>query len=234
LPKNNVSIILSTYNESLSIEHTIRELIKHIDDVQIIVVDDDSPDNTIEIVKKIDYPKIKIFSRKKTRGLASSFLLGLINADGNILGWVDSNMGGVIKNYPEMIAKLEEYDIAILSRYVDGSKDERNKFRVIISYLLNKFSRIVLRTNIKDISSGLFVMKRQVLENTVPISYGHGEFFVEFLYRAQKKGNKIIELPYIHPIDIEGNSKSFPNLFRFSQLGFFYILRIFRTIFGRE
>ena len=49
-------------------------------------------------------------------------------------------MNSVIKNYPIMINKLNDADIVILSRYIEGSKDERNQFRVIVSYLLNKFS----------------------------------------------------------------------------------------------
>ena len=71
----NISIILSTYNEKPSIENTVNELIKYIKDVEIVVVDDNSPDGTFEVLKKINYSKLKIFSRKKTKGLAPAFLL---------------------------------------------------------------------------------------------------------------------------------------------------------------
>ena len=64
----NITIILSTHNEELSIDHTISELIKHIKDVEIVVVDDNSPDGTLGILKQINYPKLKIFSRKKNKG----------------------------------------------------------------------------------------------------------------------------------------------------------------------
>ena len=98
----------------------------------------------------------------------------------------------------------------------------------------NLFLRvIILRSKIKDLSSGIFVMKKDVLLDTVPIATGHGEFMVEFLYNAEKKGNSILEIPYVHPVDIEGNSKSFPNLPKFLLLGFFYLLRLFQTIFRR-
>ena len=82
----NISIILSTLNEKVSIESTISELIKHLPGVEIIVVDDNSLDATLEILKKINYENLKIFSRKKTKGLASAFLLGLINTRGEIIG----------------------------------------------------------------------------------------------------------------------------------------------------
>ncbi len=229
----NISIILSTYNEKLSIENTINEIIKYIKDVEIVVVDDNSPDGTLEIIKKIDYPKLKVISRKKTKGLASAFLLGLINTSGDIIGWVDSNMGAVVKKFPEMLANLDSADAVILSRYVPGGGDEINKIRVISSKMINSLSKFILRSKINDLSSGIFVMKKDVLLDAVPIANGHGEFMVEFLYQIEKKGNKIIEIPYIHPVDIEGNSKSFPNLRKFILFGFFYIFRLFQTITRR-
>ena len=229
----SISIILSTYNEKLVIEETIRELIKHIENVEIVVVDDNSPDGTFEILKKIDYPKLKIFSRKKTKGLASAFLLGVINSNGSIIGWLDSNMGVLAQKFPQMISNLDSSDIVLLSRYVDGGSDQRNIVRVIASQMINYVARFLLRSKIKDLSSGIFVMKREVLLDVVPIATGHGEFFVEFLYKAEKRGNKISEIPYDHPVDIEGNSKSFPNLYKFMLFGFFYVLRLFQSLFRR-
>ena len=69
-----------------------------------------------------------------------------------------------------------------------------------------------------------------VLNDVVPVAKGHGEFIIEFFYMAEKKGNKIVEIPYIHPVDIEGNSKSFPNLPKFLQFGLFYFLRIIKIL----
>jgi len=227
---NNVSIILSTYNESESIKYTIDELIKNIKDVEIIVVDDNSPDGTFEILKNINYSKLKIYNRKKNKGLASAFLLGLINADGNIIGWLDSNMGVLAQKFPQMISNLDSSDIVLLSRYVDGGSDQRNIVRVIASQMINYVARFLLRSKIKDLSSGIFVMKREVLLDVVPIATGHGEFFVEFLYKAEKRGNKISEISYDHSVDIVGNSKSFPSLSKFLLFGFFYILRLAQTI----
>ena len=132
-----------------------------------------------------------------------------------------------------MINKLSSSDIILLSRYVDGGMDQRNIMRVMSSRLINGLARIILRSNIKDLRSGIFVMNRHVLLDVVPVATGHGEFFVEFLSHAEKKGNKIVEIPYTHPVDIDGNSKSFPSLSRFLYLGFFYIIRLFQTVFRR-
>tara|TARA_B100001123_G_scaffold165905_1_gene191073 strand:- start:454 stop:882 length:429 start_codon:yes stop_codon:yes gene_type:complete len=142
-------------------------------------------------------------------------------------------MGAVVKKFPEMLANLDSADAVILSRYVPGGGDERNKIRVISSKMINSLSKFILRSKINDLSSGIFVMKKDVLLDAVPIASGHGEFMVEFLYQIEKKGNKIIEIPYIHPVDIEGNSKSFPNLRKFILFGFFYIFRLFQTITRR-
>ena len=226
----NISIILSTYNEKPSIKFTINNIIKNLNGAEIIVVDDNSPDGTLEIIKSINYKKLKIFSRKKTKGLATAFLLGLINSNGRYVGWVDSNMGQVLEKFPEMLKELNDNDIVILSRYIPGGYDERGRFRVVVSYLLNKFTKFILRSKVNDLSSGIFLMKRNVLNDVVPVANGHGEFIIEFFYMAEKKGNKIVEIPYIHPVDIEGNSKSFPNIPKFLQFGLFYFLRIIKIL----
>ena len=93
-----VSIILSTYNEALVIEETINKIFKSLNNVEIILVDDNSPDDTFEIVKKINNPNLKVFKRK-SRGLASAFLLGLINSSSEVVGWLDSNMGSLEEDF---------------------------------------------------------------------------------------------------------------------------------------
>ena len=207
------SIILSTYNEALVIEDTINKIFQNLDNVEIILVDDNSPDGTYEIVKKINNPNIKAYKRK-SRGLASAFLLGLINTSSENIGWLDSNMGSLAKRLPEMIEHLKNNDIVILSRYVLGGKDLRVKSRVF--------------------TSSIFVMKRSVLLTSVPISMGHGEFFIEFLYKAHKLGSKIIELPYTHPPDIEGTSKTASSIIKFIYLGLRYLIRIAQTLLKRN
>ena len=228
-----VSIILSTYNEASVIEGTINNIFKYLNNVEIILVDDDSPDGTFEKVKKIQNPNLKAFKRK-SRGLASAFLLGLINSSSEVVGWLDSNMGSLAERFPEMLRQLEKNDIVILSRYVDGSVDHRAKHRVLTSQLINFFCRLILGNQIKDYTTGIFLMRREVLLSSVPIATGHGEFFIEFIYKAHKAGMKIVELPYVHPPDIEGMSKTAANAFRFCYLGSRYFIRIIQSLFRRN
>ena len=228
-----ISIILSTYNEASVIEHTISEIFKHVKNVEIILVDDNSPDGTFEKVKKINNPNLKVFLRK-SRGLASAFLLGLINSSSEIVGWLDSNMGVLAERLPEMLSQLEKNDIVILSRYVDGGTDLRSKQRVLSSQFINFFCRLILSNKIKDYTSGIFLMKREVLLSSIPIATGHGEFFIEFIYKANKAGLKITELPYSQPPDREGMSKTASSIFRFCFYGFRYFLRVIQTLIGRN
>ncbi len=220
-----ISIILSTYNEANIIEKTISEIFDKIKDVEIILVDDNSNDGTIEKLKNIKNDNLKIYSRKQ-RGLASAFLLGMINTSGDYIGWTDSNMPQLTKHFDEMIKRLDDFDFILLSRYVEGGGDQRSKLRILSSKILNFFCRIMLGGEIRDYTSGIFLMKRDVLNKGVPIAYGHGEFFIEFLYKLKKNNIKILELPYIQPPDKEG-SKTASSLFRFFILGLNYLIRIF-------
>ena len=223
-----ISIILSTYNEAYFIQETLKSIFDNLTDVEVIIVDDSSTDDTCKIIKDFNDPRVKLFVRKG-RGLASAFLLGLINTKGEIIGWFDSNMPELFKKTQQMISELEKNDLVILSRYVPGGKDERSHLRVLSSKILNSICRVILGDGIKDYTSSIFLMKREKLEQAVPICYGHGEFFIEFLFKLKKNGIKISELPYTHPKDLEGMSKTAASKIRFFKLGFDYIVRILIT-----
>lgn len=221
---NKISIILSTYNEYHTVEKTISEIFLKLENVEIIVVDDNSNDGTLEKLNSIKDENLKVFSRN-TRGLASAFLLGMINTNGNYIGWTDSNMPQLVTHFNNMKEELKNHDIVLLSRYVKGGSDQRSKLRVFSSKVINFFCRLVLGADIKDYTSSIFLMHRKVLNLGVPIAYGHGEFFIEFLFKIKKNGAKICELPYTQPPDMEG-SKTAGNIFRFFKLGVDYVIRI--------
>ncbi len=227
-----ISIILSTYNEASVIKKSISEIFSTIDNVEIVVVDDDSKDGTLKIINSIENKNLKIFSRK-SRGLASAFLLGMINTGGDYIGWTDSNMPQLTHHFKEMINKLDTYDVVLLSRYIEGGGDQRSKLRILSSKIINFICRLILGSDIKDYTSSIFLMRKEVLNYGVPIAYGHGEFFIEFLYKIKKNGMKICELPYVQPPDVEG-SKTASSIFRFFSLGFSYLIRILITRFRKN
>ena len=231
------SIILCTYNEAKYIEKTISELEKNITNLELVIVDDNSTDGTIEIIKNLNkHNKYKTVYRKKSRSLASAFVRGLTEATGNNIGWIDTNMSELSPRFNEMISELKsDNDLILMSRFVEGGGDDRIFLRSFCSKYFNFLCRIILRTPIKDFTSSIFLMKRRVLDEVTFLGYGHGEFFLEFLYNVHQKGFKVKEIPYIQKRDDDiPNSTTAPNLIRFFYLGLFYILRIFVTLLRKK
>jgi glycosyltransferase involved in cell wall biosynthesis len=115
-----ISIVLATYNERDLIQTTIRALLKEAPEaMEIIVVDDDSPDQTWRVVESLELPNVRVIRRRRARGLASAFNRGIIESKGDYIGWMDADMCMPPSMIPEMYRKLvdEGYDVAIGSRY---------------------------------------------------------------------------------------------------------------------
>ena len=231
------SIILCTKNEEFYIKDSIQKLEENIKNLEIIIVDDDSTDKTRDIINKINHNnRIKLIHRTKTKGLASAISSGLFHASGNYVGWIDTNMSELNFKFAEMKNLLDDnFDIVILSRYVEGGKDERVLIRSLCSKYFNLICRILLGSQIKDYTSGIFLMKKSIFNEVSFLPYGHGEFFIEFLENAKRKGFNIKEIPYtqIRDDDSKG-SKTSSNLIKFLFLGFVYSLRIFITKIRRN
>ena len=232
-----ISIILCTYNEINHIEKILSELEKNISNLEIVIVDDNSSDGTVEAIKKINKEnKYKVVYRKKSRSLASAFVRGLMETTGDYIGWVDTNMSELSFRFVEMIDELEgNNDLILMSRFIKGGGDNRIFVRSFCSKYFNLFCRLILGTSIKDFTSSIFLMKRKILDEVTFLGYGHGEFFLEFIYNVHHKGFKIKEIPYIQKKDEDtSTSKSSPNIFKFFYLGFLYIIRIFSTLLRRK
>ena len=159
-----------------------------------------------------------------------------IETTGENIGWIDTNMGEVASKFPEMIKELQSnIDIVVLSRYVEGGGDRRILLRALSSKYFNFICRTILRTPIKDFTSSIFLMKRKILDEVTFLGYGHGEFFLEFLYNAHKKGFIIKEIPYVQNKDEDiVNSKSASSIVKFFYLGLMYMLRIVATLIRRK
>ncbi len=223
-----VSIILATYNERENILETVASIFEHLgDDVEIIVVDDDSPDDTACLVGRLDDPRVVLIRRVSTRGLASAFNRGIIESRGDIVGWMDADMCMPPALLPAMIGELDGYDICIGSRYAPSGCDDRTKLRVLCSRLINGLARVVLGGGIMDYDSGFVVLRRTVFDKVSIIPTGYGAYFMEFLYTCRRKGLTIREMPYRFTDRARGISKSAPDLLSFLRTGVGYVLRIF-------
>lgn len=224
----HVSIVLATYNERENILDTIRAIFEHVQQpTEVIVVDDDSPDETWRLVSELNDPRVKLIRRVSTRGLASAFNRGIIESRGQVVGWMDADMCMPPAMLPGMIDMLKNYDLVIGSRYVEGAQDDRARLRVLSSRLINRLANIVLGYGIKDYDSGFVVLRRSVFDKVSIIPTGYGAYFMEFLYTCRKKGLTVREMPYVFRDRTKGISKSAPSLSRFFVTGMQYVTRIF-------
>ncbi|MGO8881661.1 MAG: glycosyltransferase [Desulfomonilaceae bacterium] len=223
-----VSIVLATYNERENILDTISSIFEHVKDpVEVIVVDDDSSDMTWKLVEDHNDPRVKLIRRVDTRGLASAFNRGIIESRGSIVGWMDADMCMPPSLLPAMIAKLDEYDIVVGSRYAPGGIDDRALLRMASSRLINGLAAKVLGYGIKDYDSGFVILKRTVFDKVSIIPTGYGAYFMEFLYTCRKKGLTVYEIPYVFRDRAKGISKSAPSIVKFFRTGLQYVVRIF-------
>ncbi|MDA8406376.1 MAG: glycosyltransferase [Deltaproteobacteria bacterium] len=223
-----VSIVLATYNERENILDTISSIFEHVKDpVEVIVVDDDSSDMTWKLVEDHKDPRVKLIRRVDTRGLASAFNRGIIESRGSLVGWMDADMCMPPSLLPAMIAKLDEYDIVVGSRYAPGGIDDRAFLRVASSRFINGLATKVLGYSIKDYDSGFVVLKRTVFDKVSIIPTGYGAYFMEFLYTCRKKGLTVYEIPYVFRDRAKGISKSAPSILKFFRTGLQYVIRIF-------
>ena len=147
-----ISIVLCTYNEIDYIENTIKLIHETISNVEIIIVDDNSKDGTLE---KLDQIKNKynfnLIVRKNERGLASAQKKGFETSTGDYVGTIDVNSRDQILIFPKLISKLDGgYDLACLSRYIEGGGDQRIYLRSFSSWLINIVSKLFLRIAFND------------------------------------------------------------------------------------
>jgi dolichol-phosphate mannosyltransferase len=228
-----VSIILATYNESENIRGTISAIFTSLPDpMEIIVVDDNSPDLTWKIASEVGDPRVKVIRRVKTRGLASAINRGVIESQGEVLGWMDADLCHPPSLLHAMLAALDDCDVVIGSRYIRGGKDDRDPSRVSTSRFINRLASLVLNHGILDYDSGFILMHRYVLDSVSLTPSGYGAYFIQFIYACCRKGLKVIELPYTFTERTRGVSKSNKNLVQFGLAGLGYITTILKTRFA--
>ena len=228
-----ISIVLCTYNEVNYIEQTIRLISQTLENVEIIVVDDNSNDGTLEKLNTLkSIFNFKLIVRKNERDLASAHKRGFNESTGEYVGTIDVNSRDQILYFKDLAAKLNVgYDIAVLSRYILGGGDQRIFIRSFSSKAINTIARFFLRIPFNDFTSCIFLMKKKLLDYSEIIKTGYAEWFIEFIYIIYKKQHRLIEIPYIQKMDEKLSiSKSYPNIFTFFYLGIIYFYRIIFTI----
>ncbi|MDP3734252.1 MAG: glycosyltransferase [Nanoarchaeota archaeon] len=223
-----VSVILPSYNESNNITEAITRIAASVGDQlkEIIVVDDNSPDQTWKVVEDLQLPYVTVMRRMTEKGLSSALDDGIRSASGDKIVWLDCDLGLSPEEIPALIAKLDQYDVAIASRYVKGGKDPRPPLRVFLSVMINFFAAAVLGFGVRDYTSGFCATKREVFDTVSFSRHGFGEYFIDFAYRCQKNNFTITEVPCVYRVRSGGVSKSDGNVWTLLKLGRDYGLRI--------
>jgi dolichol-phosphate mannosyltransferase len=228
-----VSIILATYNEAENIQDMILAVCATLPDpLEIIVVDDNSPDQTWKVATELADPRVKVIRRINTRGLASAINRGIIESRGDFIGWMDADLCHPPTLLPRMLEALKQYDVVIGSRYVKDGKDDRAAARVLTSRFINRLANTVLGHGVLDYDSGFILMHRYVLDSVSLTPSGYGAYFIEFIYACRRKGLQVLEIPYTFTERTRGISKSNVNLFQFGIAGLGYITRILKIRFA--
>ena len=227
----NVSVIFPSYNEKENIKEVINKVSKSLGKnlYEIIVVDDNSPDETWKIVENMKNPRYKVIRRMKERGLASAVACGINKANGNVIVWMDCDLGIPPEVVSRLIRKLKWCDVVIGSRYVKGGKDSRSLFRRFVSYSINLFASSILGFKVRDYTSGFVAVKKVVLDKIKFSREGFGEYFIEFVYKCLKNNYKVVEVGYHYRYRKWGVSKLDNSLFTLLKYGLQYAYKIIKV-----
>ncbi len=207
---------MPTYNEKENIGDLIQTILDVLSPLpikaQIIVVDDNSPDGTAEVVRKrfSSQPDVLLIVRKEERGLATAVAKGIEQSRADIIAVMDTDFNHQPKDLTKLLEQIPEADMVIGSRYISGGGMKTSRIRYLGSWVFNIFIRLVLGSPVKDNLSGFLVLKRKVVSrlNNPTIFYGYGDYCIRLIHFARKAGFVIREVPVIYEFRKGGESKT--------------------------
>ena len=211
------SVIVPTYNEKENIEALVTMLLALPAELEVIVVDDNSPDGTGDIADRLagENPgRVHVIHRAGKLGLGTAYVAGFhkaIDDQRDLIVTMDADFSHPPKNILDMIAKIGQgYDLVIGSRYVPGGAAvECTLPRKMLSWGANAFARILLGLQAHDTTAGFRCYRRQVLESiALDEIFSNGySFLIEMLFKVQRKGWEVGEVPIVFQNRQQGVSK---------------------------
>ncbi len=210
-------VVIPTYNERSNIAEVIEKIFElNINGLEVLVVDDNSPDGTANVVKELTgkYP-IKLLSRIKKEGLGKAYVDAFksiikVQDRPDYIIQMDADLSHSPKNILDFLRKIGEYDVVLGSRYIKGGGTENwDPVRKMVSRFGNVYAQIILSLPYKDLTGGFKCWKREVLEkiNLDSLSSTGYNFQIETTYKAHRLGYKICEVPIIFTERKVGKSK---------------------------
>ena len=211
--KRDISIILPTYNEAENIEIAINKIHQVLGDrnFEIIVVDDNSPDKTWEIVEKLKTTKdkVKLIRRFRDNGLSIAIFTGMLEAEGSVILVMDADLQHDEKIIPLLIEsiKRDKFEVSIGSRDIEGgSYGDLSTKRKITSFIGKWFAKKFLKVDINDPMSGFFAISKSFFEEVKDqINPSGFKILLEFIVR--KRTPRVKEIGYKFRRRLHGDTK---------------------------
>jgi len=227
-----VSVVLPTYNERDNVDPLIRRLDAAIDlPIEILVVDDASPDGTAGEVERLatELSHVRVIVRRE-RGLTGAIQRGIDESRGEVVVWMDCDLSMPPETVPRLIAEVREgQDAAIGSRYASGGSVADGEgqgpwigLQRTLTRRLNRQLTSVMGADFHDWTSG-FIAIRASLIKSIRLQGDYGEYFIDLMARLLAGGARYREVPYRTAPRHRGKSKTAPNLLTFGRLGFKYL-----------
>ena len=222
-------VIIPTYNEYLNIEDLIQRIFALEIPFDVLVVDDDSPDGTGELVKKMQeqFPQLHLITRKNKSGLGTAYIRGFRYALEKGYQYI-FQMDADFSHNPRDLIRLyltcaeEGYDLCIGSRYITGVNVVNWPIgRVLLSYFASIYVRFITALPIKDTTAGFKCYQRKVLESIDlnKIRFVGYAFQIEMKFATWKQGFKIKEIPIVFTDRTKGESKLSKGIFKEAVFG---------------
>lgn len=208
-------VVIPTYNEIENIERIINAIFSHQPDINILVVDDNSPDGTGNLVKKMqkEQSTIHLLERPGKQGLGAAYMAGFKFALQNGYEYIfemDADFSHDPKEIPQFLNAIDNSDLVLGSRYIRGVNVVNWPLkRLLLSYYANVYTRLVTGMPICDATGGYKCFRREVLEQ-IDFDKIHSTgyaFQIELTFKAWQKGFKVSEIPIIFIDRVFGESK---------------------------
>lgn len=208
-------IVIPTYNERENIGRLVPEILAVDRSLEVLIVDDNSPDGTAEVVRGMmaGEPRIHLFERPGKMGLGSAYVQGFRKAlelGADYVMEMDADFSHDPKYLPDFLRLIEAADVVVGSRYLHGVNVINWPIsRLILSYGANMYTRIVTGMPILDATGGFKCFRKEVLEAIAfesAKSDGYS-FQIELNFRCWEKGFRIREIPIVFVDRHSGSSK---------------------------
>lgn len=212
---NKFLVIIPTYNEIDNIGKVINLILHLNDNIDILIVDDNSPDGTSTLVKSLieQNSRINILERKSKLGLGSAYILGFkwaLSKKYTFVIQMDADLSHNPNDINEFIKVSDSYDLIVGSRYINGiSIVNWPLSRLILSYFANLYARVIIGIPIKDVTGGFKCISSNILSsiNLDDIKSEGYSFQIELNFLAWNNNFKIKEIPIIFTDRAHGHSK---------------------------